>query len=103
MDNQNEKPTVSNPLERVVSAADKRRALKLIAIDWFKGEGKNCEIPEFSCLKDRPTMIFNDNASADEIEFYLTENGEKVGFFVEPIDIVNATLAAQEELKLKAH
>ncbi len=101
--NQALKPTVSDPAEHVVSAAEKSNTLKAIAIGWFNGEGKGCELPEFSCLEGRPEMIFNDNGSADEIEFYLTEKGEEAGFFVEPIDIVNATLGAQEELKLKAH
>jgi len=101
-DNEN-KTDVSNPVERLVSAAEKSITLKALAIEWFKGEGKNCELPEFSCLKGRPEMIFNDNGSADEIEFYLTEKGEEAGFFVEPVDIVNATLEVQEELSLKAH
>lgn len=80
---------------------NKNDKLREIAVNWFKGEGKGLDAPVFSCLTGMAGAIFNDNNSADEIEFYLIENGEKAGFSVEPADVVNATLEAQKELGIK--
>lgn len=79
----------------------KSNRLKEIAMNWFIEKGRNCETPSFSYAKGT-NQIFNDNNSADEIEFYITEKGEEEGFVIEDTDIVAACLAAQKELGIES-
>lgn len=77
---------------------EKTKLLNEKALDWLKAN--QGDDPEFSRIKNT-TMIFNDNEAADDIELFLTMEGESNGFFVEPIDIVNATINGMNELKEK--
>ena len=51
--------------------------------------------PRFS-IANRFGMLFNDNNDADEIESAITKAGEAAGYFVEPLDVVNAVLKAKK-------
>lgn len=67
------------------------------AVEFLRDPNNAGEQPEFSMLKGTQ-MIFNDNSAADEIENFLTQQGENAGLLVSPVDIVNATLEAQKQL-----
>jgi hypothetical protein len=79
---------------------NKHKFLTEKAFEWLSNPANSGEQPEFSALKGT-TMIFNDNGASDEIEEFLIEQGEIQGVFIEPIDIVNATLDAQKLIAQK--